>query len=199
MAIGVIIRFESEGEACPTYDTIVDEMKIQNDPPRGSIYHWAAATSEHAVLVADLWQSGRDFQAFVAEKMEPLTTKHHARETSTRVYDAYRVIEGRGHSRTGVGVIVRWHGDPDELANQYDEVNEHIGVDRAVPEGLILHWSAKTDDGFVAVDHWTSRAAFDVFAQTKLGPASETLGLPMPDLEIVEIHNTIDPRVAAAT
>jgi len=76
--------------------------------------------------------------------------------------------------------------------DQYDEINERIGLlpgGPASPQEL-FHWVAGTDEGFRVVDVWESRVAFEKFAQEKLSPIYEEVGIPNPpEIQFFEVHN----------
>jgi len=75
---------------------------------------------------------------------------------------------------------------------QYDEINERIGLlpgGPASPQEL-FHWVAETDDGFRVVDVWESQAVFEKFAQEKLSPIFQVVGVPHPpEIQFFEVHN----------
>jgi hypothetical protein len=75
--------------------------------------------------------------------------------------------------------------------DQYDRVVKKMGF---TPRGngaphALFHWVAKTQDGFVVVDVWDSKAEFDKFAQTRIGPLSAEEGLAPPIVKVHEVHN----------
>ena len=56
--------------------------------------------------------------------------------------------------------------------------------------GGLFHWVTKTGDGIRVVDVWESREAFDRFAQEKIGPITQEVGIPSaPELTFYEVHN----------
>ncbi len=75
---------------------------------------------------------------------------------------------------------------------QYDRINETIGLLPGGPASPqeIFHWVMKTDDGFRVVDVWESRQAFERFAEEKLGPIYQEVGVGAPpEIQIFEVHN----------
>ena len=76
--------------------------------------------------------------------------------------------------------------------DQYDQVIEKMGFTkggRGGPGGL-FHWVRKTDDGISVTDVWESQEAFDAFAQEKIGPITQELGVPgPPQIQTFEVHN----------
>src|ERR1700730_16453986 len=76
MAIGIIFRFPpTASDACKTYDAIVDDMGVRNNPAQGALYHWAAPANGGLIIV-DLWETQKDFDRFAQEKIYPITQKH---------------------------------------------------------------------------------------------------------------------------
>ena len=74
---------------------------------------------------------------------------------------------------------------------QYDEVIRKMGFRPNGPgaPALLFHWSAMTSDGLRVVDTWTTREAFDSYAQEKIDPLTQAAGLPQPNAEFFEVHN----------
>jgi len=74
----------------------------------------------------------------------------------------------------------------------YDEINERIG---ALPGGPawrqeLFHWVTQTNDGFRVVDVWETREAFERFAQEKLRPVYQEVGVvSAPEIRFFEVHN----------
>lgn len=88
-----------------------------------------------------------------------------------------RVFEGKG-----------W------TAQQYDELIAKLAADvgmdlgRSAP-GVLFHWASATDDGMRAVDVYESRDAADRLVQDHIGPIAASLGLPLPEITELEVHN----------
>lgn len=80
---------------------------------------------------------------------------------------------------------------PGGTIEQYDEAVRRLGgiSGGRHPGGAMFHWAAKTDDGFRVVDVWESKAAFDRFAQEKIGPISQEIGMDQPEMRFVDIHS----------
>jgi len=76
--------------------------------------------------------------------------------------------------------------------DQYDEVIKRMGFTpggKGGPGGL-FHWVTKTDTGVRVTDVWESREAFEKFAQEKIGPITQDVGVPgPPTTSFVEVHN----------
>lgn len=88
-----------------------------------------------------------------------------------------------------IGVQLDFRGGTLE---QYDQVIEKMGFQPGGPggEGGLFHWVTKTDDGIPVTDVWESQEAFDPFAQEKIGPITQEVGVPEPPtVQIFEVHN----------
>ncbi|HEX2119688.1 MAG TPA: hypothetical protein VHF91_10935 [Acidimicrobiales bacterium] len=75
---------------------------------------------------------------------------------------------------------------------QYDQVIEKMGFQPGGPGGPggLFHWVTRTEDGIRVTDVWESQAAFDAFAQEKIGPITQEVGVPNPpEVQVFEVHN----------
>lgn len=77
---------------------------------------------------------------------------------------------------------------------QYDALMEKLVADLGLPAGqsapgVLFHWAAATDGGMRAVDVYESRAAADRLVAERIGPIAGELGLPLPDITELEVHN----------
>lgn len=88
-----------------------------------------------------------------------------------------------------VGVQLDFRGGTLE---QYDQVIERMGFRPGGPgaPGGLFHWVTKTDDGIRVIDVWDSRDTFEKFAQEKIGPITQEVGVPgPPETKFFEVHN----------
>ena len=59
-------------------------------------------------------------------------------------------------------------------ADMYDSINSEMDlVSGNLPNGLIAHYAAPTDNGMLIFDVWESKEDFEEFAAGRLGPAME--------------------------
>lgn len=75
---------------------------------------------------------------------------------------------------------------------QYDQVIEKMGFQPGGPGGPggLFHWVTKTEDGIRVTDVWESQEAFDTFANEKIGPITQEVGVPNPpEIQVFEVHN----------
>jgi hypothetical protein len=89
------------------------------------------------------------------------------------------------------GIVLEFAG---VTKQQYDAVNEKLGIDPATgtgdwPKGLTSHVGGTTPSGLCVVEVWESKADQEAFMSGRLGPAIGEIGLPAPErvteLEII--------------
>jgi hypothetical protein len=72
--------------------------------------------------------------------------------------------------------------------NDYDAVNEKLGIDpqsgEGWPEGLIHHTGAEKAGGLVVFEVWESKAAQQRFLDERLKPALESAGVTTPPTRV---------------
>ena len=88
-----------------------------------------------------------------------------------------------------VGVQLDFKG---ATLKQYDEVVQRMGFRAGGPgaPGGLFHWVTKTSDGLRVTDVWDSRDTFEKFAQEKIGPITQDVGVPNPpEIQFFEVHN----------
>ena len=83
----------------------------------------------------------------------------------------------------------------DSTQEQYEAVNDQMGVEENLPDGLVFHAAGPIEDGWGVIDFWESRGHFDRFLEDRLGPAIEELGdrapQGLPDIKEFPVHNLI--------
>jgi hypothetical protein len=83
--------------------------------------------------------------------------------------------------------------------DQYDQVNEKLGIHDHPPDGLIVHTAEdQGEKGMHIVDVWESREAYEAFGKDRLGPAvAEVLGSAPegggPEHEFHDLYSVIKP------
>ena len=92
-----------------------------------------------------------------------------------------------------VGVQLDFKG---ATLDQYDEVVRKMGFTpggKGAPGG-ISHFVVKTDDGIRVTDVWDSKESFEKFAQEKIGPLTQEVGIPGPPVTtFLDVHNYLTP------
>lgn len=74
----------------------------------------------------------------------------------------------------------------------YDRINETIGrlPGGPAPNHELFHWVTGTDDGFLVVDVWDSRADFEAFLHDRLEPAFTEVGVSAPpEIRYFDVHS----------
>ena len=77
---------------------------------------------------------------------------------------------------------------------QYDQIVALMGMEDGVAhvDGAIFHWVTEIPDGLLVVDVWETDEQFNRFAEEKIGPYSQQVGIPNPPVTTRhEIHNSI--------
>jgi hypothetical protein len=93
-------------------------------------------------------------------------------------------------------MIVRTFDAPGWTPEQYDALMArlretlHLDPGRSAP-GVVFHWAAATDGGMRAVDVYESREAADGLVAGAIGPIATELGLPLPEISELAVHNTL--------
>ena len=53
--------------------------------------------------------------------------------------------------------------------------------------GCLFHWATESGGGLRVTDVWKSKQEFETFAKDKIGPVSEQVGLPKPQVKFIEV------------
>ena len=91
--------------------------------------------------------------------------------------------------KVAVGVQLDFKGTTLE---QYDEVVTRMGFEPggAGGPGGLFHWVTKTADGIRVTDVWENQEDFDKFAEEKIGPITQEVGIPsQPEIQFFDVHN----------
>ena len=72
MPVGVLA--ELQGVNPETYDSVNDEMDIDNNRPEGLIFH-TAGKIESGMRIFDVWESAEDYERFERERLMPAVEK----------------------------------------------------------------------------------------------------------------------------
>ena len=62
------------------------------------------------------------------------------------------------------------------------------------PDGLIFSASGPIEDGWRVIDVWESRAHFDAFATSRIGPAGGAEGELLPVIAIGSMNSSVTAR-----
>ncbi len=85
---------------------------------------------------------------------------------------------------------------PGATSDQYDHVNEKIGVYNSTdaPDGLISHVCAVTEKGLLICDVWRSQEEFELFVESQVGPAMLEAGAYPDPPRIGQLHHQLRKR-----
>ena len=95
----------------------------------------------------------------------------------------------KGGTQVAVGVQADFQG---MTLEQYDEVIKRMGFEPrgAGGPGALFHWVTKTDDGVRVTDVWESKEDFEKFAEEKIGPITNEVGVQsQPEIQYFDVHN----------
>jgi hypothetical protein len=88
-----------------------------------------------------------------------------------------------------VAVVMNFQG---ATLEQYDQVIEKMGFEPggAGAVGGLFHWVTATDDGIRVTDVWETAEQFQQFADEKIGPISQEVGVAgPPELTFYDVHS----------
>jgi hypothetical protein len=94
----VMTLFRSPGINQLQYDAIVQTLDVEHHPRSGALTH-ICAFDEKGMCVIDVWESRRDFEMFVADRLKPAFAKLGMPSIEPEVIDTYRFIAADGVDR----------------------------------------------------------------------------------------------------
>jgi hypothetical protein len=81
--------------------------------------------------------------------------------------------------------------------SEYRAVLDRMGVEARPEPGIYLHITAQTDFGYRIIEIWDRQEGFEVFAQQRMLPALQDLGIDRKtEISIKPLHNLFAPRLA---
>ena len=80
--------------------------------------------------------------------------------------------------------------------SEYRAVLDRMGVEARPEPGIYLHITAQTDFGYRIIEIWDSQDGFEDFAQRRMVPALEQLGIDRKtEITVKPLHNLFAPRL----
>jgi hypothetical protein len=80
--------------------------------------------------------------------------------------------------------------------SEYRAVLDRMGVEARPEPGIYLHVTAQTDFGYRIIEIWDSQDGFEEFAQRRMLPALEQLGIDRKtEITVKPLHNLFAPRL----
>jgi hypothetical protein len=84
---------------------------------------------------------------------------------------------------------------PEVTAEQYEEARKVVHWEDDVPAGAIFHVAFFDEGGFKVVDVWESEEDFQTFAETRLMPGIEPLGIEgQPKVTFAPVQAIFNPQ-----
>jgi hypothetical protein len=91
-----------------------------------------------------------------------------------------------------VMLLMKWD---DVSPEQYDRVIEELDIDNDPAHGGLLHLAGNDDGGLRVTDIWESQEQFERFAQERMMPAVQKVGIDgQPEVTFLELRNVHSPR-----
>jgi hypothetical protein len=85
----------------------------------------------------------------------------------------------------------------DMTNREYRAVLDRMGVEERPEPGIYLHITAQTDFGYRIIEIWDHQEGFEEFAQRRMVPALEDLGIDRKsEITIKPLHNLFAPRLS---
>lgn len=85
-----------------------------------------------------------------------------------------------------VAMLLEW---PGQTREQYEQLMELVALEAEPPEGGLLHVAGPMAGGWRVVDIWESEEAFERFADERLRPAVQQVGIPgMPEPQFYPVQ-----------
>ncbi len=92
------------------------------------------------------------------------------------------------------GLVLVFEGVTEQ---DYWAVNDKLGIkvdtDEGYPDGMIAHAGGPTDNGWVVIEMWESKAAHEAFMSSQLGAALAASGVRPPS-QVIET-NTVNAKL----
>jgi hypothetical protein len=80
--------------------------------------------------------------------------------------------------------------------SEYRAVLDRMGVEARPEPGIYLHITSQTDFGYRIIEIWDSQDGFEEFAQRRMVPALEQLGIDRKtEITVEPLHNLFAPRL----
>ena len=90
-------------------------------------------------------------------------------------------------------MLMHW---PEVTKEQYEQVRNDVKWETDVPAGAKFHTAWFADDGLHVFDLWDSPQDFQNFVNTRLGPATQRIGIKgQPKVDLSEAHAIFAPNV----
>jgi len=86
---------------------------------------------------------------------------------------------------------------PEVTKEQYEQARREVKWETDTPKGAKYHVSWFGDDGLHVIDVWDKQSDFENFVQSRLGPATQRIGIKgQPNVSFGEVHAIYAPNPA---
>ena len=90
-------------------------------------------------------------------------------------------------------MLMHW---PEVTKEQYEQVRTDVRWETDKPAGAKFHTAWFADDGLHVFDLWDSPQHFQNFVNTRLGPATQRIGIKgQPKVDLSDAHAIFAPNV----
>ena len=195
MPVGFMLDFPDGSLA--QYDAVVEKMQLGGQLPPGALFHMIGERPSGGLRAIDVWESDDAFQSFAESKMRPITAAAGLLPPEILRFSVDMVRDtGAPRATMRFCQVVRLDLD----AESFHGADAQIvgGAGRRVPDGLVFHVNGPLPEGgWIVADGWTSREQRDRFIAERVIPIFGDRGLTPPDIEDLDVHNTLEPAVPA--
>ena len=176
------------------YDAVVEEMQLGGRLPPGALFHVAGTGPSGDLRVIDVWETDDAFQAFADAQIRPLSAGQGLDPPQMTRFEVAEIRDaGRPRASIGFFQVARLQLDAEGFRAMASDV-----IGDTPPEGMLFHANGPlAEGGWIVAAGWTTRDARDRFLAERVRAAVEQRGLPMPEIEELEVHNTLEPATAA--
>ena len=95
-----------------------------------------------------------------------------------------------------MAIVMSMHW-PEITKENYEQARREVNWEGDVPKRAKFHVSWFGDDGFHVLDLWDKQSDFESFAQNRLGPVVQKIGIQsQPNVTISEAHAIFAPNPA---
>jgi hypothetical protein len=92
-------------------------------------------------------------------------------------------------------MLMRWAGVTPE---QYEEARSRVAWETDVPDGAVFHVAGFDGDDLRVTDVWESPEQFQAFADERLMPAVQEIGIQgEPEVKLYPVQAIFNPKVPA--
>lgn len=195
MPVAYLLDYPAETSTLAQYDAVCDVITPDRVLPPGARYHGAGLRADGGLRIIDIWDDDASFQAFAETKIIPTTSEMGLPAPQIERIELAEVREGAPGEATFAHVV----RIPGLDAAGFADLDRRALPDGGLGEGCLLHGNGPSEEGWVAIGYWTSRAARDAFVGGHVTPALQAAGhTERPAIEDLDLHGVMAPTAAPA-